>query len=244
MKTNALQFAATLLFVGCLAEAASISWGTASTFAVIGGTTVTSTGNTRIDGNLGVSPGVAISGFNPPGTVTGDIHVGNATASQAHNDAATVYALLKTFTVDTDLTGTDLGSRTLAPGVYQFNTTAQLTGDLILDGVGQYVFLIGSTLTTAANATIQTINGASWMNVFFQVGSSATLGTDTTFLGNIIADTSVTMITGANVGGRVFGLGGAVALDNNHIIVPEPSSAMLLAAGLALLATRNRRAAH
>ena len=117
MKTNALQLATTLILIACTAKATSISWGTASSFAVLGGTTVTSTGNTIIDGDLGVSPGTAYTGFNPPGTVTGEIHAGNPTASQAHNDAAAVYATLSLLSADTDLTGTDLGTLTLAPGV-------------------------------------------------------------------------------------------------------------------------------
>ncbi len=241
MKAYVLHLTASIILIGYLAEATSIAWGTASTFAVLGGSTVTSTGATVVDGNLGLSPGTSVTGFNPPGIVTGEIHAGNAIASQALTDASAVYATLLLLAVNTDMTGKDLGSQTLAPGVYNFDTSAQLTGNLVLDGEGQYVFLIGSTLTTAANSSIQTINGANWMNVFFQVGTSATLDAGTQFLGNIIADASVTLITGADVDGRVIGINGAVTLDNNHIVVPEPSSTALLAAGLVMLFVRNRR---
>lgn len=243
MKSNALLLAATTILVGLTAQASTISWGDAASFAVLGGSTVTSTGATVVDGDLGVSPGSAYTGFNPPGIVTGTIHAGDATASLAHAAAANAYAtlLLLSTSVDMNMSGIDLGSQTLAPGVYKFDTSAQLTGDLVLDGAGEYVFLIGSTLTTGAASTIKTINGASWENVFFQVGSSATLGADTTFLGNIIADASVTLITGADVDGHVFGINGAVTLDSSHIMVPEPSSATLLIAGLAILLARRRQ---
>jgi len=230
-----------LIISGGIVNASSLSWGTASSFAVIGGTTVTSTGATVVDGNLGVSPGTAVTGFDPPGIVTGSIHAGDAIASQAHADASTAYGALLLLVAGADLTGTDLGARTLAPGVYRFDTSAQLTGDLVLDGAGEYVFLIGSTLTTAADSTIQTINGASWEHVFFQVGSSATLGTGTMFLGSIVADTSVSLSTGASVSGHVFGLGGAVTLDNNTVMVPEPSTAILFLAGVMMLMAWHRR---
>ena len=239
MKLKAGLLAATMALVGYTAEATSVSWGAASSFAVIGGATVTSTGATVVEGDLGVSPGTAATGF-PPGIVTGEIHAADAAASQAHAAAASAYGVLALLAVDANLTGRDLGTLVLSPGVYKFDTSAQLTGNLVLDGEGEYVFQIGSTLTTAANSSIQTINGARWENVFFQVGSSATLGAGTTFLGSIIADSSVTLVTGANVDGHVFGLDGAVSLDNSHVMVPEPSTTALFAAGLAMLLARRR----
>lgn len=241
MKHHATILAAAMALVGGIAQGLPLSWGAASSFAVLGGSTVTSTGSTLVEGDLGLSPGTSVTGFNPPGIVTGEIHAGDATASQAHADAASAYAMLVLLAADTNLTGTDLGSRTLAPGVYRFDTSAQLTGDLVLDGAGDYIFLIGSTLTTATGSSIQAVNGASWMNVFFQVGSSATLGANTTFLGSILADTSVTLVSGTSVDGHVVGLNGSVTLDNNHVMIPEPSAAALMAAGLAVLLGRNRR---
>lgn len=121
-----------------------------------------------------------------------------------------------------DLTGEDLGSRTLAPGVYHFDASAQLTGPLVLDAQGFadafWVFLIGSTLTTASASSVTLINPGSNNGIFWQVGSSATFGTGTSFLGNVLADQSVTLTTGADIPcGRVFALNGAVTMDTNNI---------------------------
>ena len=228
------------------ADAASVNLGTAGNFGVLGGSTVASTGATVITGDLGVSPGSAVTGF-PPGIVNGTIHAGDAVAAQAQNDALTAYNTLLAFTGATDLTGQDLGGLTLTPGAYNFNTSAQLTGILILDGQGLinpgFIIQIGSTLTTASASSMLLINGANYDNVFFQVGSSATLGTGTDFSGNIIALTSDTLNAGATVNGRVFAINGAVTLDGNTIIsVPEPASAALLVAGLTLLLATRRRA--
>jgi len=198
-----------------------------------------------ITGNLGVSPGGAITGF-PPGIVNGTIHVADAVASQAQYDAFTAYNTLLAFTGATDLTGQNLGGLTLTPGTYNFNTAAQLTGTLILDGQGQtnpnFVIQIGSTFTTASASSILLINGANYDNVFFQVGSSATLGAGTDFSGNLIALTSDTLNSGVTVNGRVFALNGAVTLDGSTIMaIPEPSSAALVVSGLTLLLAYRRR---
>lgn len=195
--------------------------GTAQSFTVLAGSTVTSTGPTMIAGNLGVSPGLAVTGF-PPGLVTGGLtHAGDAVALQAQNDTATAYTMLALQTPATDLTGQDLGNRTLAPGTYRFTSSAQLTGTLTLDAAGDpdavFVFLISSTLITASNSSVQVINSGDDCNVFWQVGSSATLGTGTQFTGNILALTSVTLVTGSDVSGRVLARNGAVALDGNDI---------------------------
>jgi len=194
---------------------------TAESFAVLGGSTVTNTGPTTIVGNLGVSPGLAVTGF-PPGTVTGGvIHAGDAVALQAQADLTTAYNTLAGQTCEHDFTGLDLGGLTLIPGVYCFSSSAQLTGMLTLDAQGDpgavFLFQIGSTLTTASNASVLLINGAQGCNAFWQVGSSATLGTTTTFVGSILALTSISLTTGVRVFGRALARNGAVTMDTNRI---------------------------
>ena len=168
-----------------------------------------------IDGNVGVSPGSAVTGF-PPGIVNGVIYAADAVASQAQLDNLTAYNTLAGRPIATNLTGQDLGGKTLTAGVYGFDTSAQLTGQLILDGQGNpnsvFIINIGSTLTTASGSSILLINGAQGGNVFFRVGSSATLGTATSFTGDILALTSITLNTGATlICGAAFAQNGAVA---------------------------------
>ena len=204
-----------LLRLECLEERwllASIL-GSAESFAVLGASTVTNTGPTYITGNLGVSPGSAVTGI-PPGNVSGGtIYTGaNAVAKQAHSDLATAYNDLAGMPVNSNLTGRGLGGLTLGPGVYHFNTSAELAGTLTLNAQGNnnafWVFQIGSTLTTASNSVVQVINfgsnGGKDDGLFWQVGSSATLGTGTMFEGNIVALASITLTTGATIpNGRV-----------------------------------------
>jgi hypothetical protein len=195
--------------------------GSSQSFAVLGASTVTNTGPTIITGDLGVSPGTAVTGF-PPGTVTGGtIHAGDAVAAAAQADAHTAYAALVAEPCGTNLSGMTLGlspgAVTLSSGVYCFNSSAQLTGTLNLNGNGVYVFQIGSTLTTASNSSVVMTNGATAGNIFWQVGSSATLGTNTAFSGNLFSLISDTITTGTSVAGRVFALTGAVTLDSNNI---------------------------
>jgi type VI secretion system secreted protein VgrG len=195
-----------------------------STFAVLGGSTVTNTATpTIVNGNLGVSPGSAVTGF-PPGIVTGGtIHAADAVAAQAQSDLTTEYDSLANTACNTDLTGQDLGGKTLTPGVYCFATSAQLTGTLTLDAQGNsnavFIFKIGSTLTTASASSVLLINGASSCGVFWQVGSSATLGTGTALAGSIVALTSITLNTGASLNGRALARNGAVTLDDNNVAV-------------------------
>jgi Ice-binding-like len=246
MKCKHLMVLASMGFVAFLLgpspALAQVSLDSAQSFAVLGGSTVTNTGATIINGDLGVSPGTAVTGF-PPGIVNGTIYAGGPVAAAAQADALTAYNALKGATCTTDLTGRDLGTLpTLTPGVYCFDTSAQLTGTLVLQGSGDFIFQIGSTLTTASNSSVVVINAGQncdGFNVFWQVGSSATLGTGTAFSGNILALTSITLTTGANVAGRVFALNGAVTMDTNKVSVcgsgngvnPNPSSIKVTGGG-------------
>lgn len=209
---------------------AAVNLGSAENFAVLGGATVMSTGNTVLNGDLGVSPGTVITGFGP-GVVNGTTYSSGAVAQQAATDAATAYTEASSEVPVQNLTGQDLGGLTLSPGVRDFSSSAQLTGNLILNGQGnpnaQFVFQIGSTLTTASAASIELINGAQADNVFWQVGSSATIGTDSVIYGSILADASITLTTGASLTGRAVALNGSVTMDDNLVSiasVPEPNT--------------------
>jgi hypothetical protein len=195
--------------------------GTALSFSVVGSSTVSNTGPSVVFGNLGVSPGTAVIGF-PPGKVSGgSIHAADAVASQARSDVTAAYINLAGQSCDFVLTGQDLGGKTLVSGTYCFTSSAQLTGQLTLDAKGNpfavFIFQIGTTLTTASNSSVIIINGGSPCNVYWQVGSSATLGTTTDFIGNILALSSVTLQTGANIKGRALARNAAVTLDRNNI---------------------------
>lgn len=237
-----------LTWIGLHAQAGAQSLGTAGNFGVLAGSAVTNTGATVISGSVGVSPSGAISGF-PPGLVTnGTIHAADAVALQAQNDLTIAYNSLAAQSVNTNLTGQNLGGLTLTAAVYGFSSSAQLTGTLILDAQGnpnaRWIFKIGSTLTTATASSILVINGGDGCNVFWQVGSSATLGTGTSFTGHIVALTSITLTTGANIAeGSALARNGAVTLDTNNItacVVPEPATMFALCAGQAAIAARRR----
>jgi len=198
--------------------------GSAGTFTALAASTVTSSGATVLNGNLGVYPGTSITGF-PPGAVTppGQIHQTDAVAQQAEVNAMNAYNTLMALPVTQTLTGQNLGGLTLTPGVYKFASSAQLTGTLTLnaqnDSNAMFVFQIGSTLTTASASTVQLINApAGFANVFWQVGSSATLGSASSFYGAIIAEASITMNTAAVIAeGNALALTGAVTLLGNTI---------------------------
>ncbi|MGI5191628.1 ice-binding family protein [Promicromonospora sp. CA-289599] len=194
-----------------------VDLGTAGTYSVLGGQTVTNTGPSVLSDNVGVSPGTAITGF-PPGVALGDTHSANAHALQAQSDLTTAYNDAAGQAPDASISG-DLGGLTLEPGVYNASSSIGLTGTLTLDAQGDpdavFIFQVGSALTTASSSTVALLNDARACNVFWQIGSSATLGTDTTFVGTIMALTSISVTTGTTVDGRALARNGSVTLDSD-----------------------------
>jgi serine protease AprX len=208
-----------LLTANTSLTASGLGLGTADSFAVLAGSTVTNTGPSTINGNLGLSPGTAVTGF-APGTVNGITHAANAVALQAQSDLTIAYddAAGRTPPVPAPA---DLGGLTLTPGVYQNASSLGLTGALTLDAQGDpnavFVFQAGSTLITASASRVRLVNGAQACNVFWKVGSSATLGTSTVLAGNILALTSISMNDGVTLNGRALARNGAVTLINDTI---------------------------
>jgi subtilisin family serine protease len=213
-----------------------VSHGTAGDYAVLAGSTITSTGPTRVSGKLGLSPGTSVTGF-PPG-LNKDMpqDVANPAAVQAKADLVTAYDAAAAQAPATPVAASTLGGLTLTPGVYS-GGALDLTGTLTLDAQGNpaavFIFQAASTLITASASQVKLINGASSCNVFWQVGSSATLGTTTNFAGSILALTSITLTTGATVDGRMLARNGAVTMDSNTINNPDCSGPPItsLAAG-------------
>lgn len=230
--------------------------GTASTYAVLGATTVTNTGSSVLSGNLGVDPGTAITGFPPGEVINGTTYAGTSQALSAQTDALAGFTSLNALPSTTNLTGQNLGGLTLTPGVYSYSSSAELSGGPLtlnfedLNGA-TIVLQIGSTLTTASASSVVVENLGTNDNVYYAVGSSATLGTYSTFLGDILAKDSITLTTGADIScGSAIALTGAVTLDTNHITncsaigsdvssvisvptpTPEPGAFALLSTGL------------
>ncbi|MEV0036833.1 ice-binding family protein [Streptomyces sp. NPDC050804] len=191
-------------------------------FAVLGGASVSNTGLSNVTGDLGVSPGASITGF-PPGQVDGSIHNSDTVAAAGHADLITTYNDAVGRIPDAGISG-DLGSLTLLPGVYNATSSIGLTGTLTLDAQGDrnavWVFQIGSPLTTATASNVLLVNGATARNVIWQVGSSATLGTDSDFAGRVLAQISITVNAGVTVNGQVLAIDGSVTLDTDTITRP------------------------
>jgi hypothetical protein len=249
------KLGALLLYVTfCLCLKAQVSLGpNVSTFGVLASSTVTNSGPTTVVGNLGVSPGTAITGFTGiapggPGTVTGTIHSADAFAGQAQSELTAAYNTAAGLPSN-GLNPPDLGGTTVLPGVYTSPSTLGITGTVTLNGQNNpnsiFVFQIGSGLTTATSSNVVLINNASAANVYWQVGSSATLGSTSTISGNILAQASISFGTGAALTGRALARTGAVTLLSNSVNspggpggppppppTPAPSSLILVATGL------------
>jgi hypothetical protein len=197
--------------------------GTAATYSVLGGQTVTNTGASTLSGDLGVNPGTAITGF-PPGIVGGATHAGDAPALQAQSDLTIAYDAARLSPSTANVAG-DLVGQTLTAGVYTSTSDLLLSGTLTLDGQNDpnavFIFQTTSALTTASASNVNVINGAQACNVFWQVGTSATLGTASAFRGTIMALTSISLQTGAVVKGRTLARNGQVSLDTNAFVTPN-----------------------
>lgn len=238
MPRTTLALAIVLACASFGANAATFPLGEASSFGALASLNLTCTGSGAVTGDVGISPGTSTSiiGFPSPCSLTGTLRAADlaSPATQARADAQTAFIALApaVMTGGTDISGQDMGVINLGngagvftPGVYTFTTSGVLTGTMTLDGQGQvdplFVFQFGSTFTTAdAGATMVLTNGAVAGNIFFQVGSSATIGTNNIVSGTIIADQSVTLKTGASLNGRAIGLNASVTLDGNAIVVP------------------------
>ncbi|MGA2177244.1 MAG: ice-binding family protein [Verrucomicrobiota bacterium] len=268
-----VALALTFLHDNAMATPPEVDLGTANKFAVLGASTVTSTGNSVVNGelvnaNLGLYPGTSVTGF-PPGIVNGTMHVTDAVAQQAQTDLTTAYNTAAGLTPTGNIPGQELAGLTLKPGVYSFSySDILLDGTLTLDGEGLadpvFVFQIGSTLTTGSDSSVvmkNDDNSAPGISVFWQVGSSATLGTDTDFEGNILAKASISDAGGSTVDGRLLAETAAVTLIDTTITVPAAevqgnggnggnggapapdsgSTLLLLGSGLAALFALRRR---
>ncbi len=205
---------------------AGLVLGGAGPLVVLAGSTVTSTGATALSGDLGVSPGTAVTGF-PPATLTGTIHAGDAAAATAMANLTTAYNDAAGRTVGPVTVAGNLGGLTLPPGLYKSTSSLAISsGDLTLDAQGDanavFLFQIASTLTTSSGRAVILAGGAKAANVYWQVGSSATLGTSSVFKGTILANQSITLSTGASLNGRALARIGAVTLAGNVVTFPTP----------------------
>lgn len=211
---------ACFLAYAIITTAQSVNLGSAASYALLAASTITSTGLSTANGDLGVSPGTSITGF-PPGVFTGTKHLGDPASAAAEADAGTAYGQAAGLPCGTVLSGQDLGGKTLFPGVYCFATSAAINGVLTLDAQGAanaiFVFQIGTTLTVTTNSQVLLVGGARACAVTWQVGSSATLNLGAAFAGNVIAKASVSVLDNVVVQGGLYALSGGVSLINDRV---------------------------
>jgi len=209
---------------------APVALGSASTFVVLAGSAVSNTGATIVNGDLGVSPSATVNGF-PPGAVNGTIHAADPSAAQAKLDLTAAFLDAQGRSVGSQTLPGNLGGLTFTPGLYTNSTSVLISGsgpgnNVTLDAQGDanavFIFQMGSTLTTGPGSQVILSGGAKASNVYWQVGTSATLDTTSVFKGNILAQTSITLNTGATLDGRALAQNGAVTLDSNTITTPVP----------------------
>lgn len=206
-------------------QASAQTLGSAENFAVLGASTVTNAGASQLSGSVGVSPGTAITGF-PPGIITnGELHPGDASATQAHADLATAYTEFAALDSPpaNNLSDTDLGLLTLTPGVYRYDTSAvlgdngTLTFDALDDPDARFIIQIGTTLITSSSSSVVLVNGAQARNIYFLLGTAAILGGGSSFIGNILAGTAITTVANTTVTGRLLSVTEAVTLNTNNV---------------------------
>jgi hypothetical protein len=197
------------------------SLGAVESFSILASSTVTCANSSAVTGDVGVSPGIAITGFDASCTLSGALHAKDPLADAAHQDLLDAFDTLSAAGCEHDLTGVELGGLTLSPGVYCFDTTAGVTGALTLDAGGDpnatWIFQVGSAITTAAGSSVAMLGGGDPCNVFWKVGSSATLGTNSGFSGNLLASASITLTSGSSLVGRALALDAAVTSDGNDV---------------------------
>jgi hypothetical protein len=240
-------FLTTANYAAAQAGPATVFLGSAGTFAVLAYAGVTNAGPTVVTGDLGTYPILSCTGLptpctgNGPGQVNGMINSGDVIAQHAQASLLIAFNDAKGRTTNPiNEDAADLGGKTLTPGLYKSATTMAITGTLTLQGAGVYIFQMGTGLTVNTGATVVLSGGATADNVFWQVGSAATLGTTADFKGTIMAGTTVTLATGARLNGRALALNASVTMDSNNITIPIGSQTVLVVLPMAVVPQRHR----